>query len=102
VADGTLVSVSLDIGLNSVARVAKRTIAVDAVMTGLACERSRQRCEIVEGFIDWHKSVAGVDEASIGNAGCAEVPIRAVEALVANTVDILFPLLVVEQQEGER
>jgi hypothetical protein len=76
--------------LNSIARVAKRAVTVDAVVTGLAGERPSQRCKIVEGFVDWHKAVAGVDEASIGDASCAKVPIRAVEALVTNTVDILF------------
>jgi hypothetical protein len=40
VADSTLVSVSLDVGLNTVAGIAKRTIAVDAVMTGLGDKRS--------------------------------------------------------------
>ena len=33
--------------------------------------------------------MAGVDEASIGVACRAEVPIRAIEALVADTVDVL-------------
>ena len=31
-----------------------------------------------------------MDEASIGNARCTEVPVGAVEALVTNTVNVLF------------
>ena len=89
-ANSTLVSVTLNVGLNTIALVAKRTITVDAVMTGLASEGSGQRCKIVEGFVDWYKSVAGVDEVGIGDAGCTEVPIRAVKALVTNAIDVLF------------
>jgi hypothetical protein len=90
VTDSALISVSLDVGLNTIALVAKRTITVDAVVTGLAGERSGQRCEIVEGFVDWYESVAGVDEVSIGDARCTKVPIRAIEALVTNTIDVLL------------
>lgn len=89
VADSALVSVSLNIGLNTVARVAKRTITIDAVMTGLADKRSGQRSWIAEGLVDGYESVAGMDEASIGDASCAEVPIRAVKAFMTNAVDIL-------------
>jgi hypothetical protein len=102
VTDSALISVSLDVGLNTIALVAKRTITVDAVMTGLAGERSGQRCEIVEGFVDWYKSVAGVDEVGIGDARCTEVPIRAVEALVTDTIDVLFVCLaMIPQEVGE-
>jgi hypothetical protein len=90
VTDSAFITVSLDVRLNTIALVAKRTITVDAVMTGLVSERSGQRCEIVEGFIDWYESVAGVDEVGIGDASCTEVPIRAVEALVTYTIDVLF------------
>jgi hypothetical protein len=38
VAYGALVAVTLDVGLNSVVRVAERTITVDAVVAGLAAE----------------------------------------------------------------
>jgi hypothetical protein len=40
VTDSALISVSLDVGLTTIALVAKRTITVDAVMTGLVGERS--------------------------------------------------------------
>jgi hypothetical protein len=90
VTDSALISVSLDVGLNTIALVAKRTITVDAVMTGLAGERSGQRCGIVEGFVDRYESVTGVDEIGTGDASCTEVPIRAVEALVTDTIDVLF------------
>jgi hypothetical protein len=76
--------------LNAIALVAKRTVTVDTVMTSLSSEGSGQGCKIIEGFVDWYKSVAGVDEVSIGNARCAEVPVRAVKALVTNTVNVLI------------
>jgi hypothetical protein len=90
VAHSTLISVSLNVGLNAVALVAERAITVDAMMTGLAGESSGQRCKIVEGFVDWYESVAGVDEVCIGDACSTEVPVRAVEALVTNTINVLF------------
>lgn len=44
---------------------------------------------IIERLVDGDESVAWVDEAGIWHAGGAEVPVWAVEALVANTIDIL-------------
>jgi hypothetical protein len=41
-ANSTLVAVTLDVGLNTISLVAKRAVTVDAVMAGLAGERSRQ------------------------------------------------------------
>lgn len=89
-AHSTLVSVSLDVGLNAIGRVAKRTIAVDAMVAGFALEGSSERRKIVDGFVDGHESVTGVDEACVGNAIGTEVPIRAIEALVTYTVDVLI------------
>lgn len=43
----------------------------------------------MEGFVDGYKAVTSVDEASVGLASRAEVPVWAVEALMANTVDVL-------------
>ena len=40
-------------------------------------------------LVDGNKSVPGVDEVGILEASSTEIPIRAVQALVANTVDIL-------------
>lgn len=44
---------------------------------------------IVKRFVDGDESVAWVDEVGIWHAGGAEVPVWAVEALMANTVDVL-------------
>jgi hypothetical protein len=60
------------------------------VVTGLAGESSGQRCTIAEGLVEWHESVAGVNEVGIRNASCTEVPIRAVKALVADTINVLI------------
>jgi hypothetical protein len=90
VAHGTLVSIALDISLNNIGRVAKRSVAIDAVVTGLACVGSRHRCgSVIERFVNWHESVTRMNETCVGNAGSAEVPIWAVKALVADTIDIL-------------
>lgn len=43
----------------------------------------------MEWFVDGDKAVASVDEASVGLASRAKVPIWAVEALMANTVNVL-------------
>lgn len=39
-------------------------------------------------LVDRNKSVSGVDEVGVLEASSTEVPVRAVQALVANTVDI--------------
>lgn len=44
---------------------------------------------LAEGLVDWDESVAGMNEASIDNARRAVVPVWAIEALVAYTVDEL-------------
>jgi hypothetical protein len=88
VADSALVSITLDICLNTVALAAKRTITIDTVVTSLAAVRSRQSDGIMEGLVDRDKSVTRVDEARVDNAICAEVPIWAIEALVTDTIDI--------------
>jgi hypothetical protein len=85
-----LVSVSLDIRLNTITRIAERSITIDSVMASLGNERSGQGCKIIERFVDRHESVAGVDKASIGDASSTEVPIWAVEALVTDTINVLI------------
>ncbi len=89
-ADGALVSVALDEGLHSTAGVAERTIAVDAVVAGLGSVGPRQDRKIIERIVDRDKSVTWMNEASIRVASRAEVPVRAVKALVADTVDVLI------------
>lgn len=44
----------------------------------------------MERLVHWYESVARVDVTGINNAVRAVVPIRAVEALVADTVDVLI------------
>jgi hypothetical protein len=96
-AHGTFVSIALDISLDNISRVAKRSVAIDAVVTGLACVGSRHRCGgVTERFVDWHKPVTGMNEICVGNASSAEVPIWAIKALVAHTVDILHRTLVMD------
>jgi hypothetical protein len=58
-------------------------------MAGLFDDCSSRCCRIINRLIDWDKSMAGVDEASVGNAGRAEVPIWAVETLMADAKDVL-------------
>jgi len=75
--------------LDAISGVAKRTIAVDAVVPGLAAVRSGKSRGIMERLVDRNKSVSGMDEVGILEASSTEVPIRAVQTLVANTVDVL-------------
>jgi hypothetical protein len=89
VANSALVPIAFDIRLDTVVRVAERTIAVNAVVAGLVAEVSGESSKVVERLIDGDESVARVDKAGVCNASLAEVPIWAVEALVANTIDVL-------------
>jgi len=90
VADSTLVSITLDISLNPVIVVAKRTIAVDAMVTSLAVVSARYGSDIVERLVDRDEAVAWVDKVGIWNADGAKVPIWAVEALMPDTIDVLI------------
>ena len=63
--------------------------------------RSKTRGKIIEGFIDRYKSVAGMDEAGIDNASRAEIPVWAVEALVTNTIDVLFFVSYTTERSGD-
>jgi hypothetical protein len=88
VADGALVPVSLDIGLGAI--LAKRAVAVNTVVACLATVQSRQSCSVCERLVDWYEAVSRMNEVGIRNAGRAEVPVWAVEALVTNTIDVLI------------
>lgn len=88
-ADGTLVSVTNNVCRVSAVQVAERSVTADAVMTRLLAESTRRCGDISNWLIDGHKSVARVNEVSIDDAAAAVVPVRAVKALVADTVDIL-------------
>jgi hypothetical protein len=88
-ADSAFVTIPLDIRLIAGTLVAKWPVTVDAVVASLATICTRHCCEIPERLVNWHKSVAGVDECGIWHASGAEIPVWAVEALVANTIDVL-------------
>lgn len=89
VADGALVSVTLNVRLTAIASIAKRSVTVDAVVTSLAGECAGQRCDVIKRFVERDESVAWVDEGGIWKASSTEIPIGAIEALVADSVDIL-------------
>jgi hypothetical protein len=90
VADGTLVTISLDICGRALAIiVAKRAIAVDAVVACFVTVGVRQSLDIIERFVDGNESMARMNETGIGNASRAEIPIWAIETFVTNTIDIL-------------
>jgi hypothetical protein len=84
VADGTLVSNALDVAHGSPSRGAERTIAADTKMSLFTCS-----LRLREGLIDWSKSVTRVNEAGIGHAGVAIIPVRTVKTLVTDTIDVL-------------
>lgn len=78
VTDGALVAISSDVGLDSISIFAKWAITEDTVVTNLAGQYSAQAGTVIKWFVDWHKSVARMDEVGIGNAAVAEIPIRTV------------------------
>jgi hypothetical protein len=90
VAYSTLVSVTLDISLEVVALVAKRTVTVDANVTSLAAIGTRNGRKIVEWLVNRDEAVAWVDEVGIWHADRAEIPIGAIEALMSDTIDVFI------------
>jgi hypothetical protein len=84
VADSTLVSNTSDIIVLS---HTKRTVAADAIMNGSAVTSNAW---LAERLIDRNEAVVGVHKASVEDAVSAVVPVRAVEALVADASDELF------------
>lgn len=90
VANGTLVTISLDIRLTTVGLVTERSITVDAMMASLTAVRSRHGSHITERLVNGDESVTRVDICGIRHARGAEIPVRAVKALVANTIDVLL------------
>jgi hypothetical protein len=81
-AHGALVANTLNV--RGVLTVAKGTIAVDAVVAVTAIERLGER------IIDGHEAVARMNVLGALDTIRAVVPIWAVEALVADTVDELI------------
>jgi len=80
VADSALVAVTLDPKATLRLAGTQRAIATDAIVNGRA-----RVMEHRNGFVDGCETVGGVDEMSRLNAFGAVVPVRAVEALVANS-----------------
>jgi len=89
VADGTLISVALNVCLGSACTGTERTITVDAVVASLSSAVFRQCGRIEKSLVDWDKSVLRVNEARIDDACGAVIPIWAIEALVTDTIDVL-------------
>jgi hypothetical protein len=83
---GTLVAVS-----NNIRRLVATewSVAVDAIVASLSKLSSTG---IADWFIDGNEAMSGVDEAGIDNTCRAIVPVRAVEALVTDTKDVLLAL----------
>lgn len=92
-AAGTEISVIADSTLEAVAtdvqrlRHTQRTITVNTVMESVVCSRA---CGIDNRIVDGDEAVAWVDELRVWNAGLAVVPVWAVEALMADTIDVLI------------
>ena len=82
VAYSALVASTLDVG-KVLLVLAKGPIAVDAVVTATAGKR------LGKGFIDRHEAVTRVDDLSALQALRAVVPVGAIQALVADTIDEL-------------
>ena len=82
-AHGTLVSSTFDIRY-AVLVLAERTVTVDTIVAVAAAHRLRK------GLINGNESMPRVDELGALDTLGAEVPIGAVQALVAHTVDELL------------
>ena len=80
-ADSTLVAIANDVGILICAEWA---IAMDAIVTLGSCWR------VGYGFVKWDEAVIGVVTSSILDAARAVIPIWAIQALVANSNDILY------------
>lgn len=80
VADGALVAHARDVS----AVTAERTVAANAVVPSRTC-----LIDDLKRLIDRHEAVAGVNEVGTLVAARAVVEVRAVQALVANAVNLL-------------
>jgi hypothetical protein len=84
-ADSALVAGTTNVVGVGLALAAERAITADANMDG----RRSSDPNVSELLIDWHKSVAVVSDLGRQHASGAEVPVRAVQALVADTRNVL-------------
>lgn len=85
-ADSALIADTFNV-CRDVLVLAKGSITEDAIVANSSGDGLGQR------IINWHKAVAGVCRLGIFDTACAEVPIRAVQALVADAVDELLMLV---------
>jgi len=69
IADSTLVSITLDVGWRSIVAVAKRSIAVDTVVTSLASAISGDCGSIKKSLVDGDESMLRMNETGIGDTG---------------------------------
>ena len=81
VANSTLVAITNDVGILV---CAKWAIAMDAIVTLGSCRR------VGYGFVEWDEAVIGVVTSSILDTAGAVIPIWAIQALVADSNDILY------------
>ena len=82
-ADGTFVAIACD-PLSIELVLAKRTITIDPMMNlSMLCGTGKR-------LVYWHKAVTGVIVASMLDTGRAIIPIRTIEALIADSVDELW------------
>lgn len=92
-ADCALVPNTLDVRL-ALLVLAERSIAVDAIV---ADDRG---AGFWQGFVDGNEAMLRVDELGALDASGAVVPVRAVEALVADAVDELVQLACAEMNRA--
>jgi hypothetical protein len=85
VADGALVADTLNVG-SIILVLAQRAIAVDPAVAGSPGRAHR------EGIVNGDEAVMRVRRAGLLDALGAVVPVRAVQALVADTIDVLVML----------
>ena len=86
VTDGALVTGATNVRRISLGHRAKRSITADAQMYRL---NNRACLDVGQWLVDGSEAVARVHKVRAADAVCAIVPVGAVEALVANTGDVL-------------
>jgi hypothetical protein len=84
-ANSALVSSATDVVRIDVASRAKRSITADANVNGCWCAKA----DIFKWFVDWGESVTRVDNPDGLHASRTIIPVRAVEALVTNTCNVV-------------
>lgn len=88
VADGTFEAIASDVALTPII-VAKRSIAIDAVVTRFAMKDTSETGKVTQSLINRHKSMLRMNGICVWETCRTEIPIRAVQALVADSIDVL-------------